>query len=176
MSWTVVVEALLLRRLVDGSLAFRLVSGQAAGDADLDRVAHALAGPLDGAAGAVLHSTSWRVDRPGRLVVTYAALPDPVPDLPAVPLVEPAVVVGPTALRPSPLELHAHHVAARAVRHLADLAERDPVVRTAAALSPALWAAVASTAARTPAADSHDQAHRLAAQAVPAPVALPSGG
>jgi hypothetical protein len=176
MSWSVVVEALLLRHLDDGSLAFRQVTGQAPDDADLDRCAHALAGPLDAAAGAVLHSTSWRVDRPGRLVVTYAALPDPVPYLPAVPLVEPAVVVGPTALRPSPLELHAHHVAAHAVRHLADLAERDPVVRAAAARSPALWAAVASTAARTPAADSHDQAHRLAAQAVTAAVAARSGG
>jgi hypothetical protein len=167
MSWSVAVEALLLRRLPDGRLAFRLVSAPASADEDLDRFAHALAGPLDGAGGAVLHSTSWRVDRPGRLVVTYAALPDPEPALPAVPLVEPAVVVGPTALRPSPLELHDHHVAAHAVRHLADLAERDPVVRSAAALQPELWAAVAATAARTPAAGSHALAHRLAAQAAP---------
>ncbi len=172
MSWSVVVEALLLRRLEDGSLAFRRVSGEAPQDADLDGVALDLAGPLDGPAGAVLHSTSWRVERPGRLVVTYAALPDPEPGRPAVPLREPAVVVGATALRPSPQTLHAHHVAAHAVRHLADLAERDPVVRAAAALQPELWEAVARTAARTPAAGSHAQAHLLAAQAAP----VPSGG
>ena len=169
-----VVEALLLRRLEDGLLAYRRVTGEAAPDADLDRVALELAGALDGLAGAVLHSTSWRVERPGRLVVTYAALPDPDADRPAVPLLEPAVVVGPTSLRPSPEVLHAHHVAAHAVRHLCDLAERDPVVRAAAALQPALWDAVARTAARTPAAGSHEQAHLLAAQA--APVGVRSGG
>jgi len=165
-AWSVVVEALLLRRVEDGGLAFRLVTAEAAGEDDLDRRAHALAGALDGAAGAVLHSTSWRAERPGRLVVTYAALPDPEPDLPAVPLLAPAVVVGSTALTPSPPDLHAHHVAAHAVRHLADLVERDPVVRAAAALQPALWSAVARTAACTPAAGSHAQAHRLAGQVV----------
>ena len=167
MSWSVVVEVLLLRRLADGLLAFRQVRDEAPRDADLDRVAHELAGPLDGPAGAVLHSTSWRVERAGRLVVTYAALPDPDPGRPAVPLLEPAVVVGPTSLRPSPEVLHGHHVAAHAVRHLADLAQRDPVVRAATALQPELWEAVARTAARTPAAGSHEQAHLLAAQAVP---------
>ena len=172
MSWSVVVEALLLRRLGDGLLAFRRVVAQAPPDADLDRCAHDLAGALDDRGGAVLHSTSWRVEGPGRLVVTYAALPDPEPGRPAVPLLEPAVVVGATALRPSPQVLHAHHVAAHAVRHLADLAERDPVVREAAALQPELWAAVALTAARTPAAGSHEQAHLLAEQAAP----LRSGG
>jgi hypothetical protein len=176
MSWSVVVEALLLRRLEDGLVAFRRVAGEATDDEDLDRLAHALAGPLDEPAGAVLHSTSWRVERAGRLVVTYAALPDPEPGRPAVPLLEPAVVVGPTALRPSPQTLHGHHVAAHAVRHLADLAERDPVVRAAAVLQPDLWAAVARTAARTPAAGSHGEAHRLAAQAAPAPSPVRSGG
>ena len=175
MSWSVVVEALLLRRLEDGALAFRRLARQAPADADLDSFAHDLTGALDGPAGAVLHSTSWRVERPGRLVVTYAALPDPEPGRPAVLLLEPAVVVGATALRPSPQVLHAHHVAAHAVRHLADLAERDPVVRAAAALQPELWDAVARTAARTPAAGSHEQAHLLAAQVGPvAPVR--SGG
>ena len=173
MAWSVVVETLLLRLLDDGVLAVRWVTAPAPADADLDRVAHELAGPLDGDGGAVLHSTSWRSEPPGRLVVTYAALPDPDLAAAAVPLLEPAVVVGPTSLQPSPRLLHGHHVAAHAVRHLADLADRDPVVRAAAALQPELWDAVARTAARTPAAGSHAEAHLLA-QAVDAPVG--SGG
>ena len=176
MSWSVAVEALLLRRLEDGLLAFRRVVRDAPPDADLDAFARELAGALDGPAGAVLHSTSWRVDRPGRLVVTYAALPDPEPGRPAVPLLEPAVVVGATPLRPSPPVLHGHHVAAHAVRHLADLAQRDPVVRAAAALQPGLWEAVVRTAARTPAAGSHEEAHLLAAQAGPVVAPVRSGG
>ena len=42
------------------------------------------------------------------------------------------------------------------------------MVRAAAALQPELWQAVRSTAARTPAAGSHEQAHRLAAEVAPA--------
>ena len=41
------------------------------------------------------------------------------------------------------------------------------MVRAAAAVQPELWDAVARTAARTPAAGSHEQAHLLAAQAAP---------
>ena len=39
-----------------------------------------------GGAMAVLHSTSWRHLDDGTIVLTYAALPDPAPDRPAVPI------------------------------------------------------------------------------------------
>jgi hypothetical protein len=155
-SWSVVVEVLLLR-LEQDRIAYRSGRTTAAPGADLDAVALALAGLEDDA---VLHSTSWRRED-DRLVVTYAALPDPRPDLPAEPLVAPAVVAGSTPLAPSPEQLHEHHVAAHAVRHLADLAVRDGVVAAAAARHPALWAAVAATAARTPT-GTHDETHALA--------------
>jgi hypothetical protein len=110
-SWSVVVEVLLLR-LEQDRIAYRSGRTTAAPGADLDAVALALAGLEDDA---VLHSTSWRRED-DRLVVTYAALPDPRPDLPAEPLVAPAVVAGSTPLAPSPEQLHEHHVAATATR------------------------------------------------------------
>ena len=158
MGWPVVVEVVLLRLHGDGALAHRHVSAVAPAGTDLDDHALALAGPL--ADDAVLHSTSWRQDG-DRLVLTYAALPDPDPVAPAQPLLTPSIVAGSTSLRPSPEVLHEHHVAAHAVRHLADLAERDPVVTAAAAQDPLLWAAVARTARRPPT-GTHDAAHALA--------------
>lgn len=51
-------------------------------------------------------------------------------------------------LRPSPSMLHPSHVAAHAVRHLADLAVRDPVVGVVAEDDRPLWAAGRRAAAR----------------------------
>jgi hypothetical protein len=58
----------------------------------------------------------------------------------------PQVVVGGAALRPTPAALDAAHVAAHAVRHLADLAERDPVVAGVVHQEPLLWAGVLAAA------------------------------
>jgi hypothetical protein len=67
----------------------------------------------------VLHSTSWRHEPTRGVVLTYAALPDPRPDLPATALHTPSVVCSGDPLRPAPDVLHDHHIAAHAVRHLA---------------------------------------------------------
>ena len=93
------------------------------------------------------HSTSWWQDRPGLLVLTYAAAPDPCFYEAAAPLHLPLVVTGGGALHPRPVEVEAGHVAAHAVRHLADLARRDPVVREVAQHDPSLWSAVDDAAA-----------------------------
>ena len=79
-------------------------------------------------------------------MLTYAVLPDPCPDEPAEPLPEPLTVSSGEALRPMPAGVEHAHVAAHAVRHLADLAHRDPAVRTHARHDPALWSAVVRAA------------------------------
>lgn len=113
------------------------------------------------AAGRVSHSTSWRHVAPDRLVLTYAVVPDPDPARPAIPLDPAGIVSSGDPLLPAPAEIHDHHVAAHAVRHLAYLAETDPTVRTAARQHPALWAAIARYAASTPV-GTHSEVHALA--------------
>ena len=102
-------------------------------------VARALAGVVHGAPeGTVLHSTSWRGTARG-LVVTYALFPAP-PAVHARPL-ELHLATGPGPLHPAPDALEQAHVAAHAVRHLADLAHgRDPHVVRCTEQRPAEWA------------------------------------
>ncbi|MGE3287127.1 MAG: hypothetical protein AB7J32_13635 [Pseudonocardia sp.] len=108
------------------------------------------AGGAAPAAGTVCHSTSWRHEA-GTVVLTYAALPDPHPGLPAAPLDAPAVLCSADPLRPAPAGLHGHHVAAHAVRHLAYLAAHDPVVARAAGQDrTGVWRAVLHSAAGMP--------------------------
>jgi len=76
-------------------------------------------------------------------------------------LEQPSVLCSRDARRPTPTVLHAHHVVAHAVRHLADLAERDPVVAAALLEQPGLELALRSAARGTPVAP-HAQAHALA--------------
>ena len=137
------IEVLLLRPLGTG-LAYRALRMPLEGATPDDS---ALA--LSGAAtfGSVCHSTSWRHVAPSTLVLTYAALPDPEPALPAVPLRSPAVLSSGDALRPGPADLHEHHVVAHAVRHLAMLSREDPTIAATVARDRALWAAVRRTAA-----------------------------
>lgn len=163
------IELIFLRLVPSpsGGLHYRVDSALRAG-ATPDDAARALAAgssassaeplPLE-----VLHSTSWRHDPAEGLVLTYAAAPDPRPDLPAVPLQAPSVVCSGDPLRPAPDVLHAHHVAAHAVRHLAYLGERDPGIADAAArprLRP-LWRVLAEAAAAMPT-GTHEQAHAAA--------------
>jgi hypothetical protein len=92
------------------------------------------------------------------VVLTYAVVPDPRPDLPAEPLPRVGIVCSPDPLHPSPDGLHDHHVAAHAVRHLAYLAGTDPTVARAAAVRPRLWRALSDHAVVTTVGD-HDQSH-----------------
>ena len=140
--WQVSVEVLVLRLLAPGGLGHRWVRGDLPADTSPDDRAVELAGCPDG----LCHSTSWRRTVDGGLVLTYAALPDPELDRPAWPLGPQLVVVGGAALRPAPAALDAAHVAAHAVRHLADLAERDPVVAGVVHQEPLLWAGVLAAA------------------------------
>ncbi|MBA3907888.1 MAG: hypothetical protein H0X35_14570 [Pseudonocardiales bacterium] len=102
-------------------------------------------------------------------MLTYAVLPDPVPALPGSALHAPAVVCSGDPQRPGPVGMHAHHVAAHAVRHLAYLAGTDPtIIAIADADGPdGCWATDRSVGARTPAA-THVAVHRLAGRR-PAP-------
>lgn len=166
----VLVEVLLLRA-DQGALLYRVVRAPLPAGATPDEAAREHAGgDVD-----VLHSTSWR-HQDGRIVLTYAALPDPRPDRPATALWQPAIMSSGDPRVPTPPGLHLHHVAAHAVRHLAELAGRDPAVVTAAGDSADqdLWAAVAAAAARIPT-GTHALAHRAAAAAYrpPAPPTTP---
>jgi hypothetical protein len=138
------VELLLLRLLPDGQLGHRWLRAPLADQVPPDHLAADLAGGCRG----LCHSTSWRCEPDGLLVLTYAALPDQDTTVPAEPLSLPLVVVGGGALEPAPAEVDAANVAAHAVRHLADLAQRDPVVIDTAQRAPALWSAVAAYAAQ----------------------------
>ena len=140
--WHVTVEVLLLRLLDDEGLGHRWVRGVLSPTTSPDERAVELAGCTVG----VCHSTSWRRAEPSELILTYAALPDSERHLRAEPLDAPLTVLGGAALAPTPPHLQAAHVAAHAVRHLADLAERDPVVQAQACKDPLLWAAVRSAA------------------------------
>lgn len=98
----------------------------------------------------------------GSFVLTYAVAPDPSPQLPATPLTAPAVICSGDPIRPTPPDLHAHHIAAHAVRHLAYLADTDPAVAATDVLSThELWHAIRAIGPQTPAA-VHETAHHIA--------------
>ncbi len=142
--WHVDIEVVVLRALPDGGLAYRWLRGSAPLASSPDECARALTGYAHG----VCHSTSWRLEAPGALVLTYAALPDSCLDEPAEPLRTALVVSSGEPLQPAPAEMAGSHVAAHAVRHLADLAGRDPAVQQVAKQNPELWSAIARTAGR----------------------------
>ena len=139
------------------------ISSQAlATDSDPDSAAWSLVQELDSRAN-VCHSTSWRWEAGRGLVLTYATL-DTREDLNGcIVLTQPAIVASDDATRPRPPIVHAHHVVAHAVTHLADLARRDPTVRALAEAPEqrAAWSAIEALARRTPTA-THSLAHQLA--------------
>ncbi len=154
------VEVLFLRLDDDGEVAWRRADGPVPQGTSPHEVALRLCGGPGRAT--FLHSTSWRYEDEQELVLTYTALPDPDPGAPAVALVDPCIVSSGDAVRPQPELLHLHHVVAHAVRHVAELVGRDPVVAEAARHGdPDLWRRVVEVAATTPTA-THDRAHRLA--------------
>ncbi|GIH23506.1 hypothetical protein Aph01nite_18160 [Acrocarpospora phusangensis] len=79
----------------------------------------------------VVHSTSWRYQPKGRLVLTYAVCPDPDPLASAEELTEFRLARGSTPAAPSPDDVQVENVAAHALRHLAHLLHSDDVVATA---------------------------------------------
>ncbi|MCA2186605.1 hypothetical protein [Nonomuraea cavernae] len=126
-----------------------------------DEAARRVSGVAPGAAGVVVHSTSWRHLPEGVLVLTYAVCPDPAPWLPAVELARLEIARGSAPATPTPERIEAAHVAAHAVRHLAFLVARDPVVREALLRHRGLVAALAS-------ADTSDQHGVIALDALAA--------
>lgn len=156
----VVVEVLFLR--VSGrenaGLAYRTRRSPVTGCAAPDDLAVQACGA--GAAVSVVHSTSWRYEPGVGVVLTYVAVPDPEPDTAAMELLAPTVVCSEDATRPQPPGLHGHHVAAHAVRHLSELADRDPTVATAAQTDghQELWSCIRHVAGSVPT-RTYDDAH-----------------
>jgi len=153
--WSMRVEVFALSA-ADDTLMFRHVTkdvppGQSPDDAALE-----LAAPDPEEPGCVCHSTSWRLQAPAVLVLTYAALPDSNPHG-AVPLVlEPIVAAGDSTC-PQPEDLTVQSVATHAVRHLALLGREDPTIRECVRHAPDLWRCIMETAAQaTTIADSKD--------------------
>ncbi|WP_148308159.1 hypothetical protein [Actinoplanes friuliensis] len=132
---TVVVETFLLGT-TGGRLTYRTASRALTDDEHPDAVARALAGV---AADGLLHSTSWRFAS-GRIVLTYAALPDPDPGSATVVRAPgQTLAAGDGPLSPSPGRVDADDVAVHACRHLAFLRRTDPVVKASAARHRVLW-------------------------------------
>jgi hypothetical protein len=130
------VEVLLLSEQ-DGVLRYRTAVAELPDGIHPDDVAIELSGLTLCTPGALLHSTSWRFDGE-RIVLTYAALPDPAP-VAAVPVAADAMVVSASPLTPSPQGVDASAAATHAVRHLALLLSTDAIVAAAAAEAPVLW-------------------------------------
>jgi hypothetical protein len=127
------VETLLLG-VHAGRLTYRRAQRDLPDNEHPDHTARQLAGLT----AEMLHSTSWRFAE-GRIVLTYAALPDPEPATATV--LDPAtlVVIGTDPLTPSPPAVDAADVVAHACRHLAFLRHTDPVVAAASRFHPQLW-------------------------------------
>jgi hypothetical protein len=137
----VVVETIVLseRR---GVLRFRAARRSMHTGDHPDDLARGLAGLTACTPGAVLHSTSWRVEA-AAVVLTYVALPDPCPEPSARPVALDAAATAAGPLAPSPGRIEVDAVAAHACRHLALLAIVDEHVALAARALPDLWRPIA---------------------------------
>lgn len=129
----VVIEIMYLRVDESGRWHYRCAAEQLPMRTDPERAARHLTGldDADGSTTAVLHSTSWRYDPAGHVVLTYAVLPDPDPTAPVKSLPGLAIARGHHHTRPAPAAIGPENVAAHAIRHLAWLAGTDPVVAAA---------------------------------------------
>ncbi|MGI5166898.1 hypothetical protein ACQEU3_21345 [Spirillospora sp. CA-253888] len=136
------VEVYLFR--AEGGLAYRRCVGALGPQEDPDAAARRLAG-VSGRS-FLVHSTSWRCGADGRVVLTYAVLPDPEPWRGAVPVGDVGLARGESADRPSPVRVEFAQVALHAARHLAFLVEHDPHVGDVVGRDPGLAAVLASCA------------------------------
>jgi hypothetical protein len=140
----VVVEVVYLRADRAGGWRYRQETGPLPERTDPQQAARRIAGLDDpGRAQSVLHSTSWRYHEAGHIVLTYALVPDPDPGAPSAALVSLDIARGSHRGHPAPAIIDPVHVAAHAVRHLALLAETDPVVAAAIGEHESLAAALA---------------------------------
>ena len=157
----VVVEVIHLHHeRADRSFSWRVVSAPLPAGMDPDDAALALLPEAGEGTGTVCHSTSWRWAPEDAVVLTYATVTTIPSTESAIGLGDTFVVTSGDALRPRPPQLHAHHVVAHAVQHLADLAQRDPAIRAVAQQSenqPA-WRDL-ETVARELRTSTHDSAH-----------------
>ncbi len=142
----VVVEALALRADAHGRWSYRhLLTVPAPGESP-DQAARRLAGISADSTHTGVHSTSWRYQPEGQIVLTYAVCPDPRPHLPAIPLADLRVARGGGPADPTPDRLRPEHVTAHAVTHLALLLSTDPAVHDALVAAPHVAAALARLA------------------------------
>lgn len=143
---SVLVEVLALR-YEDECWRYRRSAGPLAPRTDPDAAARAVV-RLDPMATTILHSTSWRYESSGTLILTYALLPDPDPSVAgAEPLRSLELARGTHPAGPAPAHVSVRHVAAHALRHLALLARTDPVVASALGEHPELISALAGLTA-----------------------------
>jgi hypothetical protein len=135
-----IVELVLLSADGDG-LRFRTASGELNPGGHPDRLALALSGLDLGEPAGLIHSTSWRF-QVDRMVVTYAALPDPAPDHTARPLTGARLATSDDPLAPSPEQVDPGAVAVHACRHLAYLRHTDALVAARASAAARLWSLI----------------------------------
>ncbi|RVX40213.1 hypothetical protein EDD27_2611 [Nonomuraea polychroma] len=122
------VETLMLRVGTDNRWAYRHAITRLGRGERPDEAARRLSGVPAADPDTVLHSTSWRHEPDGRIVLTYAVCPDPSPWLPAVEVPVLEIARGESPATPSPDHVVLANVVAHAVRHLAFLVAEDPVV------------------------------------------------
>jgi hypothetical protein len=144
--WSLRVEVFVLSACAD-RLMFRHGTRDVPPTRNPDDVALEVAGTEPNEPGRVCHSTSWRVQAPDVLVVTYAALPDGDPHG-AVPVMLEPIVAGGDSTCPRPEELTVQSVVTHAVRHLALLGREDPTIRKCVPHAANLWDRIMDTAAR----------------------------
>jgi hypothetical protein len=146
LSWVVDVEVLALS-VREGQLHHRCLTATLRSPASPHDVAREMAGlRLDDRA-ALCHSTSWRVEEDHRVVLTYAALPDP-DDHAARPFAPSLIVAASDPVSPQPEMLRRENVLTHALRHLAMLSREDPTIGALVPRHPELWEAIRQAAAR----------------------------
>lgn len=145
--YVVSVETLMLRVGADNRWSYRRAMTRPGPGESPDEAARRLAGVAAGESGTVLHSTSWRYEPDGGLVLTYAVCPDPAPWLPAIEVPVLEIARGEAPAAPSPDRVTLANVVAHAVRHLAFLVAEDPVVARALARHPLIGPALEPAAA-----------------------------
>ena len=125
-----------------GRLAWRVERGDLPDGVRPDARARELAGLGEGVTvDVVVHSTSWR-PASGRLVLTYAVLPDPHPTAVRPVPAGARIVCSGDVSAPTPPVVDVEHVLAHALRHLSLVARTSPDVVAATAAHPLLWDAV----------------------------------
>lgn len=135
----VAVEVVLLRHDSAEGFTYRLLVTALCRGMSPDRVARSLALLDEDSDMHVVHSTSWHATRQGGIALTYLVHPDPAPDRPGTPLLEPHVIArSPRPGHPTPPALEMDHVVAHAVRHLAFLEGSDPTIAAHLASYPEL--------------------------------------